>query len=137
MSSDARRTFWPLRPIASESWSSSTTAWMVLASGSLNTLRHPRRRERQPGEPLRIGRPRHDVDALAAQLVHDRLHARALEADARADRIDGVVARDHGDLGAAADFARDGADLDDLLLDLGHLELEQRLDEQRIAAATG
>ena len=31
------------------------------------------------------------------------------------------------------DLARDGADLDDLLLDLGHLELEQRLHEQRIA----
>ena len=32
------------------------------------------------------------------------------------------------------DLARDGADLDDLLLDLGHLELEERLHEERIAA---
>ena len=37
MSSEASRTFCPLRPIASESWSSSTTAWMVLLTPSLNT----------------------------------------------------------------------------------------------------
>src|SRR5947207_1866435 len=37
VSSEARRTFWPLRPIASESWSSSTIAWIVLVSGSENT----------------------------------------------------------------------------------------------------
>ena len=106
---------------------------MVLLSGSEKTLATRAGRERQPGEPLRIGRPRHDVDPLAAELVDDRLHPGALEPDAGADRIDGVVAGDHRHLGAAADFARDGADLDDLLLDLGHLELEQRLDEQRIA----
>ena len=93
------------------------------------------RRERQLGEALRIGRPRHDVDALAVQLVDDRLHARALEADARAHRIDRVVAREHGDLGAAADFAGGRADLDDVLLDLRDLELEQRLHEQRVATA--
>src|SRR5690606_33844482 len=90
--------------------------------------------ERKPREPLRVGRPRYDVDALAAQLVDDRLHARALEADARTDRIDRVIARDDGHLRAAADFAGYGPDLDDLLLDFRHLELEQRLDEQRIAA---
>ena len=39
-------------------------------------------------EARRIAIPGHDVDLLAAQLLHDRLHARALHADARADRID-------------------------------------------------
>src|SRR5438105_11425523 len=34
VSSEASRTFWPFRPIASESWSSSTLAWIVLVSGS-------------------------------------------------------------------------------------------------------
>ena len=36
---------------------------------------------------------RHDVDLLAAQLLHDRLDARALHADAGADRIDVAIAR--------------------------------------------
>src|SRR3989441_998394 len=37
VSSDARRTFCPLRPMASDSWSSSTMAWTVFESGSENT----------------------------------------------------------------------------------------------------
>ena len=40
----------------------------------------------------RIAIERHDVDLLAAQLLHDGLHARALHADAGADRIDVRVA---------------------------------------------
>jgi hypothetical protein len=48
-------------------------------------------RERELGETLRIRRPRHDVDALTAEFLHHRLHARALEAHAGADRIDAVV----------------------------------------------
>src|SRR5690606_786674 len=92
------------------------------------------RRERQPREALRVRRPGHDVDALATEFVDDSLHARALEADARADRVDCVVAGDDGDLGPAAGFTRDAADLDDALLDLGHLETEQRLDEHRVGA---
>ena len=43
----------------------------------------------------------HDVDLLAAQLLHDGLHARALHADARADRIDVRVAAGDGDLASA------------------------------------
>ena len=39
----------------------------------------------------RIGRPVHDVDLLAAQLLHHALHARALHADAGADRIDVAI----------------------------------------------
>src|SRR5258705_204984 len=50
------------------------------------------RRQRQLGEPLRVGRPRDDVDALAVELVDDSLDARALQSHARADRIDAVVA---------------------------------------------
>src|SRR3989449_11209643 len=54
------------------------------------------------------------------------------EPDARAHRVDRIVARRDGDLGTAARLPRGGADLDDLLLDLRHLELEQGLDEQRV-----
>src|SRR5437667_465353 len=96
--------------------------------------RHARRRERQLGKPLGIGRPRHDVDALAVELVDHGLDARALEPHAGAHGIDRVVARGDRDLGAAARLAGGGADLHDLLLDLRHFELEQRLDEQRIGA---
>ena len=106
-----------------------------MVAGIAEDARDLRRRERELGEALRIGRPRHDVDALAVQLVDDRLHARPLESDAGADRIDRVVAREHGDLRAAADFAGGRADLDDVLLNLGDLELEERLDEERVATA--
>jgi hypothetical protein len=94
-----------------------------------------RRRERELGEPLRIRRPWDDVDSLAVQFVHHGLNARALEADARADRVDRIIAREDGDLGSAAHFAGGRTNLDDVLLDLGHLELEQRLHEQWVAAA--
>src|SRR5690606_35613263 len=80
------------------------------------------------------GRPGHDVDALATEFVDDRLDAGTLEPDAGADRIDGIVTRNDGDLGPTAGLARDAADLDDALLNLGDLELEQGLHEQRIGA---
>ena len=51
------------------------------------------------GRGVRV--PRDDVDALAGELADHRLHAAAAHADAGADRIDGGIARDHGDLGAA------------------------------------
>src|SRR6266516_912011 len=85
-------------------------------------------------EPLRVWGPRHDVDALAVQLVHDRLHARAFEAHARAHRVDGVVPGRDGDLGPAPRLAGGGADFHDALLDLRHLELEERLHKQRVGA---
>ncbi len=48
--------------------------------------------DERPADVLgRVLRPRHDVDLLAAQLLHDRLDARAAHADAGADRIDVVV----------------------------------------------
>src|SRR5436309_3485659 len=95
---------------------------------------HARRRERQLREALGVGRPRDDVDALAAQLVHYGLHARAFEPHAGAHRIDRIVTGRDGDFGAAPRLARRGADLDDLLLNLRHFELEQGLDEQRVGA---
>ena len=39
-----------------------------------------------------------------------------------------------GDLRAVAGLARDAADLDEAVGDLGHLELEERLDQLRVAA---
>ena len=77
-----------------------------------------------------ILRPLDDVDLLAAQLADDRLHARALHADAGADRIDVALAREDGDLRAVAGFAHGAADHHGAVVDLRHFLLEQ-LDEQR------
>ena len=57
--------------------------------------------------------------------------AGAAGADAGADRVDVVVVRPDRDLRAVAGLAGAGLDLDDAVGDLGHLELEQPLDEAR------
>ena len=92
------------------------------------------RRQRVDDEGGRIGRPRNDVDALALQLLHHGLHAHAAHADAGADRIDGAVLRDHGDLGAAAGIARHRADFDDAVIDFRHFLGEQPHHELRMRA---
>ena len=59
---------------------------------------------------------------------------RAAGADAGADRVDVVVVRPDRDLRAVAGLAGAGLDLDDAVGDLGHLELEQPLDEAGVGA---
>ena len=93
VSCDARRTFCPFLPIASDSLSSGTISSMRVAVGVDDDARHLGRRDRVAHEARRIVVVRDDVDLLAAQLLHDRLDARALHADAGADRIDVAVAR--------------------------------------------
>jgi hypothetical protein len=73
--------------------------------------------------------PQHDVDALAGELAGDRLHARAAHPDAGADRVDAAILREDRDLRAHARIPRGGLDLEQPLLDLGHLHREQVLDE--------
>ena len=84
-------------------------------------LVHLGRLDGRADEARRIAVVRNDVDLLAAQLLHDGLHARALHADARADRIDVRVAARDGDLRARARLARARDDLHDALVNLGHL----------------
>src|SRR5690606_37157315 len=69
------------------------------------------RLDRRADEARRIPIPGDDVDLLAAQLLDDRLDARALHADARAERIDVRVAAHDGDLRARALLAGAGDDL--------------------------
>src|SRR5262249_22660142 len=69
--------------------------------------------------------PADDVDALAAQLVHDVLDARAAHAHAGAHAIDLQVDAADGDLAAVAGLAGDGLDLDGAVGDLGDRVLEQ------------
>ena len=75
-----------------------------------------------------------DVDLLAAQLGDDHPHPRAARADAGADGVDAIGVGDDGDLRAVAGLAGDADDLDQLVGDLRHLELEQALDQLRAAA---
>src|SRR4029079_9567388 len=75
-----------------------------------------------------------DVDLLAAQLLHDRLHARSLHADAGADRIDVAIARADRDLRARPRLARRRLDAHDLLVDLRDLHLEQLLEQALVRA---
>src|SRR6185437_2401016 len=93
-----------------------------------------RRRERLGDEARRLVVPRDDVDLLAAQLGHDHAHARAARPDARADRVDALGVRLDRDLRPVARLARDAANLDEAVGDLRHLELEERLDQLRVAA---
>ncbi len=78
--------------------------------------------------------PGYDVDALTTQLAHHGLHARTLEPHACPHRIDRFVPGGNRDLAAAADLARQPADLDQPLVDLRHLQLEQGRNEQWIRA---
>ena len=62
------------------------------------------------------------------------MHARPTRPDAGADRVDALGVRLDGDLRLVARLAGDAADLDESVGDLGHLELEERLDQLGIAA---
>src|SRR3954453_7618574 len=75
-----------------------------------------------------------DVDLLAAQLRDDHAHARAARPDAGAHGIDAVGVGDDRDLRAVAGLARDVGDLHQVVGDLGHLELEELLDQLGVPA---
>src|SRR6185437_3387096 len=85
-------------------------------------------------EGRRFPGPRDNVDTLALQFLHHRLHAHAAHADAGTDRIDAGILGDHRDLGAGAGIARHGADLDDAVVDLRHFLREQPDHELRMTA---
>src|SRR5690606_617558 len=73
----------------------------------------------------RIRPPLDDVDLLALQLIHDRLHALAAHTDTGADGIDRAVLGDHGNLGPGARITSHRLDLDDTVVDLRDLHGEQ------------
>jgi hypothetical protein len=90
---------------------------------------HVGRRQRANDELRRVFAPQHDVDALAGQLGRHAVDARTAHADAGADRVDTAVMADDGNLGAAAAVAGAALDLQQALLDLGHLLGEEFLHE--------
>jgi hypothetical protein len=86
-------------------------------------------RHRVDHELRRVVDERDDVDALAGDLVRDRLYARAAHTDTRADRIDARIVAAYRDLRARARVAGRAEDVDQSLADLGHFELEE-LDQE-------
>ena len=88
--------------------------------------RRARRRRRTTGTTS-IFSPRSSVTTLRTR--------EPFGPDARADRIDRGLVGPHRDLRAVAGLARDAADLHDAVLDLGHLHLEQPLQQPRVGAA--
>jgi hypothetical protein len=70
-----------------------------------------------------------DVDLFAAQLLHHRLDARALDADAGADRVHVAIARANGNLAARAGLTGRRLDPHDLFVDLADFLLEQLLEQ--------
>src|SRR5207244_8197921 len=78
--------------------------------------------------------PFHDVDLFAAQFTNDRLHARALHADAGSDRIHIALAREHGDLRAIAGLADRASDHHRPVVDFRYFLFEE-LDQQRRVGA--
>ena len=121
----ASRAFWPSRPIASESIRSGTVDVGDAVLLVDVDREHLGRAEGVGDERRRVVVPRDDVDLLAAELGHDGLDAGAALADRRADRVEALLARRDGDLGAAAGLAGDGLDLDRPGVDLRDLELEE------------
>ena len=130
----ARRAFWPSLPIARLSWWSGTITSACGAVVGDDDLVDLGRRQRLGDEVGEVLAERDDVDLLAAQLVDDHADTAATGADAGADRVDVVVVAPHGDLGAVPWLAGAGLDLDDAVGDLGHLELEQPLDQAGVGA---
>src|SRR5262245_28171996 len=97
-------------------------------------LAHARRRQCLRDEARRLRVPRDDVDLLAAELGDDHADARAARADTGANRVDALGVRLDGDLRAVTGLTGDAADLHQPVGDLGHLQLEERLDQLGIAA---
>src|SRR6185312_1361460 len=75
-----------------------------------------------------------NVNFFAAQLANDGLYAHAFHADAGAYRVHILVAALHGDLGALAGLAGDGADHDRAVVDFRNLGLKQVLYQLRRGA---
>ena len=73
--------------------------------------------------------PLNNVDALVAKLFDNHAHARALGANARANRVEIGLAACDGDLGAGARLTGDGFNFDHAVINLGHFELEKTTDE--------
>ena len=130
----ARRAFWPSRPMARESWKSGTmtsatpvSSWMrtSLTLAGDSALATKSGWSSLKGT-MSIFSPRSSVTTI---------RTRAPRAPTQAPTGSTLWSLDqHGHLRAVAGLAGAGLDLDDAVADLGHLQLEQALDEARVGA---
>ena len=131
---EARRTFWPRRPMASESCSSGTTTSILSESSSSTTLATSAGCKALTTKVATSGDQGMMSIFSPCKLAHHGLDARAAHADAGADRVDRGIARDHRDLGARARIAGHRLHLDDAVIDLRHFLAEELGHEQRMGA---
>jgi hypothetical protein len=111
--------------MAGVSWSSGThdlQGLFLVVDGDLGDARRRQGVGRVGGD---VRAPEYDVDALAAQLLHDVVDAGAADADAGADRVDVGVLGQYRDLGAQAGVAGHAHDVDRAVGHLGHLAAEE------------
>ncbi len=104
---------------------------MSFASVDDGNAAHFGRLKRLLGERHRIFVILDDVDFFAAQFADDRLHSHALHADTGANRVDVLILRHDGNLGALASLARNGANNNSAIVDLRHFGLKQMLHQFR------
>ena len=131
---EARRTFWPRRPMASDSCSSGTTTSMRSASSSSTTLATSAgcsaltMKVAASGDHgmMSIFSPCNSLTTAWTRLP--RMPTQAPTGSMRG------IARDDGDLGAAAGVAGDRLHLDDAVVDFGHFLGEQLGHELRMGA---
>ena len=90
---------------------------------------HFGRRQRTNDELRRIGRPQHDVDIFAADLVAHGGDARTAQTDAGADRIDARIIGLDSNLCAQTRIAGAGLQLHQAIGNFRHFEIKQLDDE--------
>src|SRR3954466_10822218 len=145
VSCEARRTFWPRRPIASDNCWSGTTTSMRSRSSSSTTLATSAGASALTTKVamscdhgmMSIFSPCNSFTTPPTttpplQFVYRGLTARPAHADAGANRIERGIPRDHGDLGARARIAGHRLHLDDAVIDFRHLLGEQLGHELRM-----
>ena len=84
-----------------------------------------RRTERMLDESARIAIPLDHVDTLAVQFIDDVLNAHRTHPDAAPNRVNPLLPRPDGDLGAVSGLSSDAANLNHAAHNLGHFQLKQ------------
>ena len=80
----------------------------------------------------RIITPIDDINLLTAQFVHDRVHSRAIQPDARAYRIDIRIIGPHSDLRPASRFSCNTLDLNNSVFYFRHFCFKKSLHQFRM-----
>src|ERR1044071_2859923 len=148
---DARRTFWPFLPMASDSLSSGTISSIVCVSASMSTrdtsagaiALHTKRAGSGSHGTMSIFSPRSScttawtreplmpTQAPTGSTSASRLVRAIFEREPGSRATPPRVGAVHGNLRAGAGLARDAHDLHDALVDFRHFRLEQLFHEVR------